>query len=263
MKRLFITLVCLSLCVPSFAANEWQSGSASYMDGDSVLFNDIDTNLNNYYAEPLERILVNYRKGMKISYTDASTLSIAAGSIVCSNSAGTIRKMRTNTSATAVTFTNIDTGSEEASTTYYVYANCTADATTATFTLSKSASTPDAAITSYRKLGSFFNNSSSAILNDETITNDDNYYALQFGDWTSKSNATSYLASTDGTVTAISSSAITSINGYTDSSNPPTTARIWDESTTSDGSCGLTMPVKKGDYYKVTGADTVYWLPSQ
>jgi hypothetical protein len=80
-----------------------------------------------------------------------------------------------------------------------------------------------------------------------------------FGAWASKTNATSYLASTDGIVTAITTTG-GYLTGKTDGSNPPSTIRSGGVSYATS----ITMPVKKGDYYNVTdssGGATVWWLP--
>ena len=79
---------------------------------------------------------------------------------------------------------------------------------------------------------------------------------------------TPYLAATDGFVCAYSVNAASStgsISGYTDSSNPPTTLVIRDGLTETGGygSSGITMPVKKGNYWKLTCSTTVTvsWIP--
>lgn len=99
---------------------------------------------------------------MAIEYSSATTVTVSVGSVVCTNSGGTLNEIRRNTSSTNVTFSDIDTGAESASTTYYVYATCDADATTAAFKLSASSTSPSG-ITSYRKIGSIYNNASSDI----------------------------------------------------------------------------------------------------
>jgi len=83
-----------------------------------------------------------------------------------------------------------------------------------------------------------------------------------FGAWASKSNNTSYLAETDGFVTAYSTGEDDIVKIFTDSSNPPTTQRSNSrgQSSTPTGADGQ-MLVRKGDYWKVTGADYVFWLP--
>ena len=112
--------------------------------------------------------------------------------------------MRQNTANTTVTWADIDTGAEAASTTYYVYAVADADATTATFMVSANSSTPTGA-TYYKKIGSFYNDSSSNI--DRTKV-----YTIPYGNLTGDSegkglvtdvrdygtSASSYTAKTGG-----------------------------------------------------------------
>lgn len=86
-----------------------------------------------------------------------------------------------------------------------------------------------------------------------------------FGSWASKSDNTTYLAATDGFVTGIDQTVQSEIKGYTDGNNPPTTLRA--ASVHAGGGFGnkyhsITMPVRSGDRWKVTGCDTVYWLPN-
>jgi len=76
-----------------------------------------------------------------------------------------------------------------------------------------------------------------------------------FGAWVSKSDNTVYQAATDGFV--IVYCATGAVTGYTDASTPPTTTRLI---TYGESANGFTMPVRKGDYWKVAGATTVYWL---
>lgn len=80
-----------------------------------------------------------------------------------------------------------------------------------------------------------------------------------FGAWTAKSTDTVYQAATDGFVVAT----INYSGGfYTDSANPPTVNRIPAEhSSDVSDHIPLCVPVKKGDYWKVTSAYSVYWLP--
>jgi len=92
---------------------------------------------------------------------------------------------------------------------------------------------------------------------------DGKHVDAQYGAWASKSNNTSYLAASDGFVCAYATgTGAIGMTGLTDASNPPTTARARNSSTRlEEGGVGITMPVKKGDYWKVTGATTVSWLP--
>jgi hypothetical protein len=82
-----------------------------------------------------------------------------------------------------------------------------------------------------------------------------------FGAWASKSNDTVYQAETDGFVMTTGSAAGLEMYVYTDSSNPPTTSRGFGGGSVGNHYDTITMPVRKNDYWKVTGAITVYWLP--
>lgn len=77
-----------------------------------------------------------------------------------------------------------------------------------------------------------------------------------FGTWASRSTNTVYQADTDGFVVAVGANGLFYI--YTDSVDPPTTARFVGQS----ANFGACVPVKKGDYWKTTGAwSAIYWLP--
>ena len=80
-----------------------------------------------------------------------------------------------------------------------------------------------------------------------------------FGAWASKSNNTSYLAESDGFVVAMTNDSAAQLSIYTDSANPPTTLRVSERRDYATTNC--ICPVKKGDYWKTTGASTVFWLP--
>jgi hypothetical protein len=84
-----------------------------------------------------------------------------------------------------------------------------------------------------------------------------------FGTWASKSNNIAYKADTDGFVVAYDQGADNIICGFTDGSNPPTTRRTQNKGDAGSGvyPSSITMPVRSGDYWKVTGAEVVYWLP--
>lgn len=272
MKKILSILIGICLIsVPAYSANLWRAGSGENTILGTENVSDIDTVSFQRVVDPLDRLLSNYREDATLSYNSSSTIDIAAGEVVCSNSGGTIRRFRKNTSTTSLTFSDLDTGAEASSTTYYVYAVCDADATTFTGTISASSTAPTGD-TYYVKLGSFFNDSSSNILNDETVTNDNNYYGLVLGDWVSRSIDTAYQASTDGFVVAYASGNTEyAIEGYTDNASSPTTLRIKDGDTALSSQtayAGISFPVKKGDYWKVvsvSGVDSssVYWIPNQ
>jgi len=156
MKK-FLVIVLMLLASNGWCVDEWDK---TRLLGTSLI-NDIDTSTqaNN---EALDRVLSNYRQGMLLQYLTASTITVTAGEVVCSNSGGTVRKMRSNTSGTTVTWSDIDTGAEASGTTYYIYASCDATATTAVFKISTSSSTPSG-LTYYKRLGNFYNDGSGNI----------------------------------------------------------------------------------------------------
>jgi len=84
-----------------------------------------------------------------------------------------------------------------------------------------------------------------------------------FGSWASKSQDTSYTAETDGfvCVNAYGGHAGGWVKGW----SPADTLRVWNGSGYVDFGAGFTMPVRKGDTWKVTSSNmtsvTVYWLP--
>lgn len=165
MRKLILVVMLMLIAVPGFA--EWDKDVPE--SSDNLTSYPTEAQANN---DAIDLVLSNYRKGMAITYSSASQITVTAGEVVCSNSGGTLRKFRSNTSSTNVTFSDIDTGSEASATTYYVYANCDAVATTATFKLSTSSSAPSG-VTYYKKLGSIYNDGSSNI--DKTKIYDEPY----------------------------------------------------------------------------------------
>lgn len=158
MKKLLLPLIILTLCFNLHAADEWDKSEVAGKKSVS----DIDAYIG-YNNTALDRLLANYQ-AMSLVYNSASQITVSAGEVVCSNSDGSVRKMRQNTTATTVTWADIDTGAESGSKTYYVWADCDADATTATFNISLSSTIAGlTGITSAKKVGSFYNNSSSNI----------------------------------------------------------------------------------------------------
>ncbi|MDD5568199.1 MAG: hypothetical protein PHY88_03235 [Candidatus Omnitrophica bacterium] len=89
-----------------------------------------------------------------------------------------------------------------------------------------------------------------------------------FGDWEVMTPNVTYQASTDGFVVA-KYCCMGSISGYTDSSSTPSRIRAFhkDNGDDADDSSGsITMPVRKGDYWKVVlegswSTCSIYWLP--
>ena len=164
MKKILIMLCILGLAVNAYSADEWSKDEPS--GGKTVSDIDYYIGINN---EALDRLQGDHQN-IVLVYSSATQITASAGSVACSNSTGTVRKMRLNTAATTVTWADIDAGAEAGSTTYYVYANCDADATTATFKISINSSTPTG-LTYYKKIGSFYNDASSNIDRTKVYTN--------------------------------------------------------------------------------------------
>ena len=161
-KKILSLLLILGLITsPVFGADEWMQGTGTDAIDGSGSPSDLDDMVDDYLQNPLNRLLDGYRRGCEVIYASASTVTILEGEVVGESSGGAHR-MRENTSSTTVTWSNLDTGSEAASTYYYVYANMDADATTFTASVSTSSSAPSG-VTYYRRLGWFYNDASSNI----------------------------------------------------------------------------------------------------
>ena len=105
----------------------------------------------------------------------------------------------------------------------------------------------------------------SSVMTSAVVINAPSQITGALGTWESKSNNTAYEATTDGIVCAYTETTNTVIVGLTDGDNPPTTKRQTSNSGTvtshSAPDASIMFPVKKGDYWKVTGADAVFWIP--
>lgn len=167
MKKLLLVigLILVFGITPCYSADQWDKD----MFADDSLI-PAAPGLMRVNNEAIDRILQHYQMGAGVFYSSATAVTVAPGSVVCSNSGGTVRRLRSNTSSTSVGWANIDTGAEAGSTTYYVYAVADTDATTFTVEISTSSSAPVGA-TYYLKLGSFYNNSSSNIDNYKVYSN--------------------------------------------------------------------------------------------
>lgn len=109
--------------------------------------------------------IVAIRPTIKLSYTDVDEITASAGLSRPQNAAGSVRKLRKNTSTTSITGANLDAGGPAfaASTTYYVYSDGDAAATTVAFVVSTNASAP-AAVTNYELIGGFATDGSGNIV---------------------------------------------------------------------------------------------------
>ena len=92
--------------------------------------------------------------------------------------------------------------------------------------------------------------------------------AKGLGDWDNGApwvKDTAYLAATDGFVIVIARGVLT-LYIRSDGANPPTTVRAQFYQAEPSAEMSLMAPVRKGDYWKVTGAGagsvtTIYWIP--
>jgi len=80
-----------------------------------------------------------------------------------------------------------------------------------------------------------------------------------FDSWLGRANNTVYTALEDGMVHAIASGEGVDLIGLTDGANPPTTIRQRATPAAQDY-VSISFGVRRGDYWKVTGATTVYLL---
>jgi len=203
MKRLFMGfLVSIFMISQVSASDQWAVSKPAGTDQAA----DIDSYIGINNAA-LDRLVYTYRQGCKIVYASVSTLTVEAGALALPNSAGTVVRWRRNTSSTTVAWTNIDTGSEASSTTYYVYAVADADATTFTIKISTNSAAPTGC-TYYRRLGYFYNDASSnitQIVNDDNAGNiayvkgQGNYYKIDTGSVTVTENTAPLAVSFDFT----------------------------------------------------------------
>ena len=171
MKKLFVLFLTILLTSNAWATDGWQKSEPA----GTRTVSDIDAYVAQNNAA-IDLMLQNYRTA-RLSYTSAASLTVSAGGVMVSNSDGSIRLMLYNTAATTVTWANLDTGAEAASTTYYVYAVASAVTdTTFTIKISTNAAAPSG-VTYYKKIGSFYNSSDSNIYIG-TVTDDLYYMAI-------------------------------------------------------------------------------------
>ncbi len=266
--RIIILMLMLLIASPSWAV-QW----------DKLLPATTDTRVNwptqsQGNNESIDRLLSNYREGITLSYSSTSAVGVSAGEIMVSNAGGTIRLMLKNAAAGSIGWSDIDTGAEATSTTYYIYALASSSsATDATFKISASSSAPSGA-TYYKRIGSFYNDASGNITQ---IVNDN---LRQVRSAESKSISATYQALTDGDVVlnlVCANLGNATVAIYSDNSSSPST-KLASTSCQYCSSCGtgvwlvesgVSVKVKAGDYYKtqvITSSNTytpaVYFIPT-
>jgi len=170
MKRILVVLLAISLlfATPSYGIVDWIRGDGTDSVKGTDNASDIDYDITNYLQDPLDRQLMNYIHGCSLTRTSVSVITVGIGEVVCANGAGTIKRMRQNTSTTTIDMAvagvgGIDSGSaEKASTWYDAYAVADANATTFTAICAEQGTALSDA-TYYRYIGSFYNDSGSDI----------------------------------------------------------------------------------------------------
>jgi len=120
----------------------------------------------------LDTLLSNYRRAETLTYKNTTTITVAAGEVVVSNSGATLRIFLQDAGSTDITSANLDTGgSFSNSTTYYVYAGATSStAASSTYYISLSSSAPTGP-TYYVQLGSFTTDGSANIVPGSILNN--------------------------------------------------------------------------------------------
>lgn len=254
-------LLALLLMTSSAWAVQWRAGTGENSILGSSNASDIDFNSYNSIVNPLDNLLATYCNEY-LTYGSSSTIKVSVGSVVVSNSQGTIRLFLKDSAISTLSSSNLDTGAFVANTTYYVYATAaTNSSTSSTYFISASNTSPSGQ-TYYYQIGSFATDSSNQIIN---IINN-----LALGSnvqtYSSKSSGVTYQALTDGMVEAVQSGGSGNVVfGYTDSSSSPTTL-VQENASLVGASGGISFIVRKGDYYKVTtsgsASATVYFVPT-
>ena len=150
------------------ATTDWERGDGTKFAG-TVVRSEIDDEISQYIQTPIDYMMGKYRRGTLVEYGSASTVTISAGELAAVNSAGNLR-MRKNVGSKTVDITvsgvgGLDTGSENPSTYYYVYAVAQdSPGTDGEFAVvcSVDSSSPTG-FTYYRKIGWFYNDNNGDI----------------------------------------------------------------------------------------------------
>lgn len=191
MKKILVVITIMLMASMGYCADQWDKVSP---DGDDTA-NQIDEliQVNN---EALDRLLIDYRSNVELRYASTSSLTVTAGEIAIPNSAESDVEWRRTTADTTITFSDLDTGSESASTKYYVYVESDTDETGFGVVISESSSAPTG-YTQYRLVGSFYNNSDSDIdstkVNSSYLNYDTDELESDYdSDWFTANNSTLY-----------------------------------------------------------------------
>ena len=262
-KILSVLSILFLLTSNSWATVGWNKSIPATSENPQAISPDVIEN-----NTALDLMLQNYRDGgVYVKLISTSEIDIGPGGVMLSNSGGSTRLMVANASLTAMSSTNIDTGSISPSSTYYIYAYASSTTATTFSVIYSASSTSPTGITYYQQIGKFTTDGSS------NFSSASSNIAAQvgFGTWASKSFGTAYQASTDGIVTAYctnTGSSNTEIYIDSDSSSSPSTVRCLSMITSNQGgTLSCSSPVKKSDYYVVnqgngcTSGEVEYFLP--
>ena len=206
------------------------------------------------WSTTLMTLLRSYKSGMGITAVGGAPV-VGLGEICLENTSANRYAFRRNSADVTLSAANLDVGSMAVNT-YYIYALGNGAATTAPMMFSTDALAPSGIGTApFKQLGWFLNAAAGALAVTYTVSIP---AEVEFGAWdATRSQATVYLAATDGFVQVRSAGGVAA-NGLTDSFTPPTTTRA----TADLGGSSFCMPVKKGDYWEVTGVGCqLWWIP--
>jgi len=249
MKNFILFLIGMFLLVGNANATVgWNKSIPATSENPQAISPDVIEN-----NTAVDLMLQNYRDGgVYVKLISTSEIDIGPGGVMLSNSGGSTRLMVANASLTAMSSTNIDTGSISPSSTYYIYAYSSSTTATTFSVIYSASSTSPTGITYYAKLGSFTTDGSSNFVSASSNV----ISQVGLGSWVSKSSGTIYQAATDGFVIVTGNSGGGSQDyGYvvTDSSSSPSTVRGYGG--TSPGGPNyiyytIMSPVRKNDYYE-------------
>ena len=138
LRKSILTLLFIIIAVPcALGADQWDKleplGTRQAADIDTY----ITTN-----NEAIDRLSLGNINQCGVVPASNATITVLAGEIAIPNAGESIVRYRRNTSATTVAWSDIDTGAEDTSKQYYVYAVADTDATTFTVKISTNATTP-------------------------------------------------------------------------------------------------------------------------
>lgn len=201
LKKLSAILISLFMAAgPCFAASQWEL--------DNIIGTTDPTNLDTVIQsnnDAIGRLNANYRRGCQIVPDTSAQVTILPCEIMICNSGGTDCEMRQTTSSTTVAWGDIDTGAEASSTQYYIYVTSDTDITGFVEKMSTSSSAPSG-MTQYRKIGYFYNDSSSNIVNVGNVREGDSANSIQVSGTSDITLlSTSYTDMTDMTIYFVSS----------------------------------------------------------